>query len=53
MKVLKEVFRFYRFLVWKSLSYTQISNLTAKSIQGKFLVSKAAIKANDLFYQIS
>ena len=50
MKVLKKVIKFYRFLVWKFLSYTQISNLTAKSVQGKFFISKAAIKANDYIH---
>lgn len=50
MKVFKEVFKFYRFLVWKFLSFTQISDLTAKSIQGKFRITKAAIKANDYIH---
>ena len=48
--MLKEVFKFYRFLVWKTLSFTQICGLTAKSIQGKFRIAKAAIKANDYIH---
>jgi len=50
MKVLKKLFKFYRFLVWKFLSFTQFSDIIANSIQGKFRIAKAAIKANDYIH---
>ena len=50
MKVLKKVFKFYRFLIWKFCRIFSFIKIKANSIQGKFCIPKDALRANDYIH---
>ena len=50
MKVLKKVFKFYRFLIWKFCRIFPFIKIKANSIQGKFCIPRDALRANDYIH---
>jgi len=47
---MKKLIEFARFLLWNVNRVFPVANLTANSIQGKFSVSREAIRANDFIH---